>query len=81
LALEAKSNLDFNRRDPAEALPWREGTAQLVMSPLEFMQWLAALVPRPRLHLIRFHGVLAPNAEQRAQVDPAREGRWRCQCR
>jgi hypothetical protein len=30
-----------------------------VMSPLEFMQRLAALVPRPRLHLIRFHGVLA----------------------
>jgi len=24
------------------------------MSPLEFMQRLAALVPRPRLHLIRF---------------------------
>ena len=23
---------------------------------------LAALVPRPRLHLIRFHGVLAPHA-------------------
>jgi hypothetical protein len=29
------------------------------MSPLEFLQRLAALVPRPRLHLIRFHGVLA----------------------
>jgi len=26
------------------------------------MQPLAALVPRPRSHLIRFHGVLAPNA-------------------
>ena len=40
--------------------PWRDGTTHLVMSPLEFMQRLAALVPRPRLHLIRFHGVLAP---------------------
>ena len=39
--------------------PWRDGTTHLVMSPLEFMQRLAALVPRPRLHLIRFHGVLA----------------------
>jgi hypothetical protein len=39
--------------------PWRGGTTHLVMSPLEFMQRLAALVPRPRLHLIRFHGVLA----------------------
>jgi hypothetical protein len=50
--------------------PWRDGTTHLVMSPLEFMQRLAALVPRPRLHLIRFHGVLAPNAKMRAQVVP-----------
>ncbi len=49
---------------------WRDGTTHIVMSPLEFMQRLAALVPRPRLHLIRFHGVLAPNAKLRAQVVP-----------
>ena len=34
------------------------------------MQCLAALVPRPRLHLIRFHGVLAPNAGLRAAIVP-----------
>ncbi len=28
-------------------------------------------MPRPRLHLIRFPGVLAPNAKLRAQVVPA----------
>ena len=52
--------------------PWRDGTTHQVMSPLEFMQRLAALVPRPRprLHLIRFHGVLAPNAKLRAKVVP-----------
>jgi hypothetical protein len=38
------------------------------MQPQAFMQRLAALVPRPRLHLIRFHGVLAPNATLRAAV-------------
>ena len=43
-------------------------TTHLVMSPLDFMQRLAALVPRPRLHLIRLHRVLAPNAKMRAQV-------------
>ncbi len=48
--------------------PWRGGTTHLVMSPLEFMQRLAALVPRPRLHLIRYHGVLAPNAMLRPLV-------------
>ena len=42
--------------------PWRYGTTHLIMSPLKFMQRLTALVPRPRLHLIRFHGVLAPSS-------------------
>ena len=61
--------------------PWRDGTTHLVMSPLEFMQRLAALVPRPRLHLIRFHGVLAPNAKLRALVVPQGqdEGAWATQ--
>ena len=49
---------------------WRDGTTHIVMSPLELMQLLAALVPRPRLHLIHFHGVLAPNAMLRAMVVP-----------
>ena len=51
--------------------PYRDGTTQVVMSPLEFMQRLAALVPRPRLHLIRFHGVLAPNAKLRSEIVPS----------
>ena len=50
--------------------PWRNGTTHIVLTPMEFMQRLAALVPRPRLHLIRFHGVLAPNAKLRSQVVP-----------
>ena len=49
---------------------WRDGTSHHVMAPMEFMQRLAALVPRPRLHLIRFHGVLAPNAKLRKAVVP-----------
>jgi len=51
---------------------FRDGTTHVVMSPLEFMQRLAALVPRPRLHLIRFHGVLAPHARLRAAVVPGK---------
>jgi len=34
---------------PKLKTPWRDGSTRLVMSPLEFMQRLAALVPRPRL--------------------------------
>jgi hypothetical protein len=48
----------------------RDGTTHIVLSPLELMQRLAALVPRPRLHLIRFHGVLAPNAKLRSGIVP-----------
>ena len=51
-------------------MPYRDGTSNIVMSPLEFMQRPAALVPRPRLHLIRFHGVLAPHAKLRAAIVP-----------
>jgi hypothetical protein len=50
--------------------PYRDGTTHIVLEPLEFMQRLAALVPRPRLHLIRFHGLLAPNARLRPQIIP-----------
>lgn len=44
--------------------PYADGTTHVVMSPLEFIQRRAALVPRPRLHLIRFHGVLAHKSEK-----------------
>ena len=50
--------------------PWRNGATHILLTPMEFMQKLAALIPRPRLHLIRFHGVLAPNARLRSQVVP-----------
>jgi len=42
----------------------------LVMTPLELMQKLAALIPRPRLNLTRYHGVLAPSAKLRSQIIP-----------
>lgn len=56
--------------EPKPKTTWRDGCTHLVMSPLEFLQRLAALLPRPRLHLIRFHGVLVPNAKLRSLVVP-----------
>jgi hypothetical protein len=35
--------------------------------PVDFIAKLAALVPPPRAHLTRFHGIFAPNATLRAQ--------------
>jgi hypothetical protein len=40
------------------------------MSPLELTQPLSAQAPRPRLHLIPFHGVLGANARLRAAIFP-----------
>ena len=36
---------------------------------------LAALVPRPRVNLIRYYGVFAPNSRFRARVTPAGRGK------
>ena len=48
--------------------PFRDGTTQCLFEPLDFVARLAALVPRPRTHLVRYHGIFAPNARQRALV-------------
>ena len=36
---------------------------------------LAALVPKPRVNLTRYHGVLAPNHRWRREVTPAKRGK------
>ena len=48
----------------------RDGTTHLIVSAEELIEKLAALVPPPHRHLIRYHGVLAPHAADRAQIVP-----------
>jgi hypothetical protein len=48
------------------AKPQRDGTTALTLTPLELIDHLAALIPPPRRHRHRYHGVLAPNAPLRA---------------
>ncbi len=55
--------------------PYRDGTTHVFFEPLDFLARLAALVPKPRVHLTRFHGVFAPNSQWRAQVTPAKRGK------
>ncbi len=45
--------------------------------PLDLMARLAALVPPPRMHLTRYHGVFAPHSKLRAAVTPAGRGQGR----
>jgi hypothetical protein len=47
----------------------------VIFEPLDFIARLAALVPKPRVNLTRFHGVFAPNSKHRVQVTPARRGK------
>ncbi len=47
------------------------GRDELVMTGKELTKKLAVLVPPPRVHLVRFHGLFAPNAKLRAKVVPA----------
>jgi hypothetical protein len=48
--------------------PWRDGTSHIALQPLELLEKLAALIPRPYVNLIVHHGVLAPNAKWRREV-------------
>lgn len=57
--------------------PWRNGTTHVEFEPIEFIAKLAALIPPPRAHLTRFHGVFAPNAALRAQLTPSGRGKRR----
>jgi hypothetical protein len=56
--------------------PYSDGTTHVIFEPLDFIARLAALVPKPRVDLTRFHGVFAPKSRGRASVTPGRgEGR------
>ena len=52
---------------------WKDGTTHVVMTKAVLMERLCALVPKPRKHLVTYHGVLAPAAGLRSQVVPKRE--------
>ena len=55
--------------------PYRDGTTHIIFEPVDFIAKLAALVPKPRINLTRFHGVFAPNSKHRVQVTPAGRGK------
>jgi len=55
--------------------PYRNGTTHIIFEPLDFITKLAAMVPKPRVNLTRFHGVFTPNSKHRVQVTPAKRGK------
>jgi hypothetical protein len=55
--------------------PYRDATTHVLFEPLDLLARLAALVPKPRANLTRYHGVFAPHSAQRARVTRAGRGK------
>ena len=55
---------------------WADGTTHLVFEPLELLERLAALTPRPRINLVLYYGVLGARSAWRSRLpvsDPGEE--------
>jgi hypothetical protein len=70
LSHDRLSELPDGRLRVAFKKTWRDGTEAVVLTPMDLIARLCALVPPPRMHLTRFHGVFAPAAKLRADVVP-----------
>jgi len=57
LSLTATGNVRYQLKTP-----YRDGTTHVIFEPLDFIARLAALAPKPRVNLTRFHGVFARTA-------------------
>ena len=47
---------------------WSDGTTRLCVDAVAFLERLAVLIPRPRVNLVLYYGLLAPRAPRRAAV-------------
>ena len=70
LSLTPNGNIRYQLKTP-----YRDGTTHVIFDPLDFIARLAALVPKPRVNLTRFHGIFAPNSKHRALITPAKRGK------
>jgi hypothetical protein len=70
LAVERLERVSGDRLAYRMKTPWRDGTTHVIMSDGELVEKLAALVPAPRFHLVRYFGILSSAAKQRASIVP-----------
>jgi Putative transposase len=47
---------------------WSDGTTSVVFDPIELLERLAALTPRPRINLLLYHGVLGARSAWRSRL-------------
>ena len=50
--------------------PYQDGTTHVIFTPIEFLEKLAALVPKPRAHLVRYAGVFSRHSSLRPLIVP-----------
>jgi hypothetical protein len=48
--------------------PWADGTHHLLFEPLTLLEERGVLIPRPRINLVVYHGVLGPHCGRRARA-------------
>ena len=70
IAVERLEELNDGRLAYALRTPWHDGTTHVVFEPRELMARLAAQIPPPRAHQVRYHGILAPAAPWRDKIVP-----------
>ncbi len=73
LALDRLQELPDRRLSFRLKTPWRDGTTHVAMERRELLERLAPLIPPPRAHQVRYHGILAPCASGRDRIVPGRE--------
>ena len=67
-ALEHLHPLDADHLVYRNPKPRSDSPRDLVLTPLELIDKIAALIPPPLAHRHRYYGVLAPNSPMRAAV-------------
>ena len=70
LASERLVRIDDHRVVVTFKRAWSDGTTGVILTGIELLERLAALVPRPRAHLLVYGGVFAPGSSWRREVVP-----------
>ena len=65
IAVDPDGQILYRAKHSAPGAPRR-----LHLSPTQFLGRIAALIPPPRSHLVRYHGVFAPHSRHRARIVP-----------
>ena len=62
-----RAKRDASRREPGKRT-FSDGRSEVILPPREFIARLCALIPPPRVHLVRYFGAFAPTARGRAAL-------------